>query len=214
MVVENERAAGFEVLVETTQRLGVAFAVAPKPEAAADKDSSVGARRVELVHRLHEERRRKRFTLGFLVAERDHVRRDIAAVDVESGSEVPDEQTAGAAGNVESRLTFLDVLLKLRDLGAIFVELGPLPRNEAVVPGLWRVRHVSGPPLSIRRCEQKAEQQRRACRRGAAADRGAAAYLFCDRIGRTKIVVVQSWNGSVAPALMTWNFPAASAAAI
>src|SRR5438132_218096 len=29
LVVENERAAGFEVLVETTQRLGVAFAVAP-----------------------------------------------------------------------------------------------------------------------------------------------------------------------------------------
>jgi hypothetical protein len=88
------------------------------------------------------------FTLGFLAAERDHVRRDIAAVNVESGSKVRDEQTAGAAGNVERRLTSLDVLLKVRDLGAIFVELGPPPRNEAVVPGLWRVRHVSGPPLS------------------------------------------------------------------
>src|SRR5439155_13313488 len=53
-VVENERAAGFEVLVETTERLDVLLAAAPEPEPATDENRPVGTWGVELVHRLHE----------------------------------------------------------------------------------------------------------------------------------------------------------------
>jgi hypothetical protein len=67
------------------------------------------------VHRLHEQGGRKTRQLGFLATQRDHVGRDVAAVNVETGLQIWDQKPAGAAGNVECRLARLDEFLKVGD---------------------------------------------------------------------------------------------------
>ena len=69
------------------------------------------------MHRLHEERRGQSLGRRFLPAERDHVRRHVAAVDVEAGTKGRDQQPACPASDVERRLTaLLDVPLEVGDL--------------------------------------------------------------------------------------------------
>jgi hypothetical protein len=74
-----------------------------------------------------------------LAAERDHVRRDVAPVDVEPGTKIGDQQPAGPAADIERRLTaLLDVPLEVGDLvrPEVVVELRPPLRDQAVVPRL------------------------------------------------------------------------------
>ena len=90
------------------------------------------------MHRLHVQLRREALALGLLAAERDHVGRDVAAVDVQAGSEVGNEQAPGPAGDVQRGLPVVSMnLLEVRDLlrAEVVVELGPLPSDEPVVPG-------------------------------------------------------------------------------
>ena len=162
LVVDHERAARVEVLEEAAQRLGVTLAIAPQPEAAADEDRLVGARRVELVHRLHEEGRREPCALRLLAADRDHVAGDVTTVDVEPGEQEWDEQSPGAAGDVESRLAALDVLLEVGDLRPVLGELGPPLRHEPVVPGRRGVRCHGCPPRLV---SSKSEREPRRSRR-------------------------------------------------
>src|SRR6185436_9515275 len=123
------------------ESLCVAFPVASEPEAAADENRAVPPRGLEFVHRVYEQGGGKAFALRFLATERDHVGGDITAVDVEAGPKVRDEQAPRAARDIKRGLTALDVLLEVPDLAAVFVELGPPPRTEPVMPGLWRAKH-------------------------------------------------------------------------
>jgi hypothetical protein len=80
------------------------------------------------------------------LAQGDHVRRNVAAVDIQTGPEVGQEQAAGSTTDVEGRLAVaLDELLEVGDLSPALVELGPPLRYESVVPGLRRVWQL-GPP--------------------------------------------------------------------
>jgi hypothetical protein len=85
-VSEKQRSIRLQALVKAPQRLEVLHASAPKPEGTAYEDRLVQAGRVELVHCLHEKRRRQPLARGLLAAELDHVRRDVATVDVEPAS--------------------------------------------------------------------------------------------------------------------------------
>src|SRR3954465_1096095 len=148
------------MLVEAAKRLEILLACAPEPERTADEDRPVPPRRLELVHRLHEERRRQSLARRFLAAERDHVRRDVAAVDVEAGTKVRDQQPACPASDVERRLTAsLDVPPEVGNLvrPELVVELRPPPRDQAVVPGL-RSAVQPLPPRS--RCSRGAAPSR------------------------------------------------------
>jgi hypothetical protein len=168
LVVDDEHAAGLELLLEPPQRQSILLASASEPESPADENGLVATRRIELVHRLDEERRSEPLALGLLPAERDHVRRHVAAVDVEPGSEVRDEQPSGAAGDVERRLTALDVLLEVRDLGTVLVELGPPLRDEPVVPGLRDLihgPHVVVPRAAMRSASRQSEASASTCGR-------------------------------------------------
>ena len=127
------------MVVDATQRLGVVLALTAEAEASADEDRAIAARQVELVQRLRVEVRSEALLLGALAAQRQHVGRDVAAVDVEAGPEIRQEEAPGPAGGVERGLTFLDEPPEVVDLGARVVELGPPLRNEPVVPRL-RVR--------------------------------------------------------------------------
>src|SRR5205823_6116126 len=120
------------------------------PESTAYEDRLVQAGRVELVHCLHEGRRRQPFARGLLAAERDHVRRDVATVDVEPRAEIWKEQAAGPARDVERRLAVaFDAPLKVRDLvrPKVVVELGPPFRDQPVVPCLGGILHSSPAPF-------------------------------------------------------------------
>ena len=81
---------------------------------------------------------------SLLAARRDHVGRDVAAVDVQARLAVRDEQPAGAARHVERRLARpLDEAPEVLDLLAALVELGPPPGDEPVMPGLRRDVHAA-----------------------------------------------------------------------
>ena len=137
LVVEHERPAGLEVLVQATQPLAVVLASAAEPEAAADDDRAVATRQVELVHRLRVEvRLRQLLALAALADALEHVGRDVRAVDVEPCLEIGHEQPPGAARGIERRLAGLDELPEPVDLRPVEVELRPPARDEAVVPGL------------------------------------------------------------------------------
>lgn len=82
-----------------------------------------------------EPRRGQPFAHRAFAAEREHVRRDVAAVDVEAGVQIRDQQPTRPAGDVECGLPGLDERAEEVDLGAVEVELGPPARDEAVVPG-------------------------------------------------------------------------------
>ena len=80
LVVEDERAAGLEVLVQAAQPLDVVLAPSAEPEAAADDDRAVAAGQVELVHRLRVEiRLRQSLALAALADALEHVGRDVAS---------------------------------------------------------------------------------------------------------------------------------------
>jgi hypothetical protein len=145
-VVEEQRPPGLEVLVEALERLEILRAVAAEREAAADHDRPVGARWIELVHRLDEECRRQPLALSTLAAEGDHVLRDVAAVHVQPGAQVRKQQPARPAGDVEGGLAVtLDEAPEVVDLSPALVELGPPFGNEAVVPGLRRHGTILSP---------------------------------------------------------------------
>ena len=135
--------------------LGVPLARAAEPERAAHEDRPVRPRQVELVHRLYDERRRQPLALGLLATVRHHVRRDVAAVDVEPGPEVRDQQPPRSARDVERRLTvMLDVALEVRDLvrAEVVVELRPPGRDQAVMPRLgYRLQLVAHEAVRLRR---------------------------------------------------------------
>ena len=148
LVVEHERASRLELVEDAPQALGVVLAVAAEPESAADEDRPVRPRDVELVQGLCVEARRiEAFSRGPLAREREHVGRDVAAVDVELGTQVGHEQAARAAGCVKCRLTGFDEAAEVVDLRTVEVELRPPTRDETVVPGLRRgaVRHADAP---------------------------------------------------------------------
>ena len=85
--------------------------------------------------RLRVKVRREPLSLGGLAAAREHVRRDVAAVDIEAVAEVREQEPARAAAEIERRLARLDVAPEVVDLGAVGVELGPVVGHDAVVPG-------------------------------------------------------------------------------
>ena len=87
------------------------------------------------MHRLRVERRCETFARRRLATQREHVLGDVAAVDIEAGSEIREQQAPGAAGDVQSRLPRFDVPLEVLDLLAALVELGPPAGNDAVMPG-------------------------------------------------------------------------------
>ena len=91
------------------------------------------------MNRLPVEGRRDALALRRLTAEREHVGRDVAAVDVEARSEERDQQPPGPAGDVERGLSAsLDDAPEVVDLRPADVELRPPPGDDAVVPGLRR----------------------------------------------------------------------------
>jgi hypothetical protein len=147
LVIEHERASRLEMLVEPPEPLDVVLAIATEPEPAAEHDRRVATREVELVHGLRvEPRRRHALPLGALAAEREHVGGDVAAVDVEPRLKIRHEEPPGAARDVERGLSRLHEALEVVDLGTVEVELGPPPRDEAVVPGLRAgVGHAEAP---------------------------------------------------------------------
>ena len=123
--------------MEAPQGFEVAPAIAAQPEGAADEDRPVAPRRIELVHGLDEEGRRQPIARRLLAAERDHVRGDVAAVDVEAGAEIGEEQATRSAGHVERGLAVpLDERPEVVDLRPALVELGPPLGHQPVVPGL------------------------------------------------------------------------------
>jgi hypothetical protein len=127
------------VAVQPAQSFPVVFAVAAQTEATADIHRAVPARQVELVHGLRVQPRGEAPARGGLATVREHVRRDVAAVDVEAGAQVRKQQPAGAARDVERRLAvLLDKPLEVRDLLAADVELRPPLRHNTVVPGGFR----------------------------------------------------------------------------
>jgi hypothetical protein len=136
LLVEHERAARFEMVEEALERPPVTPPVASETERAAHVDRPVPAGHIELVHRLHVQVRREPFALRLLAAERDHVRRHVAAVDVETGAQVGKEKPTGPAGDVECRLPSLDEPPEVRDLvrSKLVVELRPPLGDEAVMP--------------------------------------------------------------------------------
>ena len=125
--------------MEAAERHGILLARTPEPERAADEDRPVPPWRRERVHGLHEERRRQPLARRLLPTALDHVAGDVAAVHVEPGAQVGDQQASGAAGDVQCRPAVpLDVPLEVRDLvrPEVVVELGPPRRDESVVPRL------------------------------------------------------------------------------
>ena len=123
--------------MEAPERCEVLLARAAETEPAADDDSPIQPRQLQLVHRLRVEPRRQPFPFRPLAAESEHVRRDVATVHVQAGAKPRHEQAPGPARHVERRLpTVLDEALEVGDLGAVRVEHRPPARNDAVVPGL------------------------------------------------------------------------------
>ena len=80
-----------------------------------------------------------------LAAVREHVGRDIAAVDVQAGLQQREQEAARATAKVEGGLAVaLDEPLVEGQLSRVrFVELGPPARDQAVMPGLRGVRHAA-----------------------------------------------------------------------
>ena len=91
--------------MEAAQRLLVVLARTAQREPAADEDGPVAARQRQLVHGLDKETGLQPFRLQPLAGKPDHVGRDVGAVHVEAGAAVGNEQPAGAARDVERRLT-------------------------------------------------------------------------------------------------------------
>ena len=80
------------------------IALAAESERAADDDRPVPPRKLELVHRLRVEVRRvEALAHSALACEREHVGRDVAAVDVDAGVQVGHEQPPRPTCGVESR---------------------------------------------------------------------------------------------------------------
>src|SRR5262245_31119396 len=115
--VDEQRSSRLELRSKASKRLLVLGAGAPEPERAAHVDRAVAPRKVELVHRLDVQGGREALGVGLLAARGDHVGRYVAAVYVEPGSEVGQEQPTAAAADIERRLAaVLDEALEVRDL--------------------------------------------------------------------------------------------------
>src|SRR5207244_5661274 len=99
---------------------------AAEPETPAYDDRPVTPRQAQLVHRLRVETGRQSLLLGPLAAERKHVGRHVATVDVQAGAQPRHQQPSGPAGDIERRLAaILDEALEIRDLGPVPVEHRP-----------------------------------------------------------------------------------------
>jgi hypothetical protein len=86
-----------------------------------------------------------------LATEREHVVGDVAAVDVETGAEVGDQQSSRAARGVESGFAVaFDEPLEGSDLGPGDVELRPVARDDSGVPrsrlGIHRILTAGAAP--------------------------------------------------------------------
>ncbi len=126
--------------MDSKERLEILLTGAAKAEAAADEERPVTPGQLELVHRLGVQRRSETFPLGGSTAEREHVGRDVATVDVEARAEEGEQQPARSARDVERRLSVrLDLPPEVVELGASLIELGPPARDDAVVPRLRKV---------------------------------------------------------------------------
>jgi hypothetical protein len=136
LVVQHEETTGLEVVAKPPKRLEILLAGCSEAEAATHEDRAVAARHVELVHRLRVQVRGQALALGRLPTEREHVGRDVGAVDVQAGPEVRKEQASRPARDVERRLACLDERAEVVDLRAGEVELGPPACDDAVVPCL------------------------------------------------------------------------------
>ena len=91
------------------------------------------------MHRLRPQGRRESLALGLVTAARDHVLGDVTAVDVQPGAQERNEQSARPARDVERRAAAaFHVAPEVRDLerAEVVVELGPVVRDQSVVPGL------------------------------------------------------------------------------
>ena len=64
-------------------------------------------RQIELVHRLLVQPRSQSLPCGSFPAIGEHVGRDVAAVDVQTGAQQRKQQTPRAAGEIEGRLTIV-----------------------------------------------------------------------------------------------------------
>jgi hypothetical protein len=89
------------------QGLGVVVAPATEAEGIADVDRAVGARQIERVHRLLVEPRREPLPRGLFPAMRQHVRRQVAAIDVQPRPQQWQQQAPGAAREIEGRLAIV-----------------------------------------------------------------------------------------------------------
>jgi hypothetical protein len=137
--VEQQRAAGIEAVVKAPERLDVLLPRAPEPECTAHEDRPVAPGRIELVHRRDEQPGREPLAARLLAAERDHVRRQVTAADVETRPQAGQEQPSRAARHVERGLAVaFHPAEEVRDLMGpeVVVELRPPLRDQPVVPGV------------------------------------------------------------------------------
>jgi hypothetical protein len=136
-VVEHQRAPRLQVLVAAPQRLAVPPPAAAEAEGPAEQDGAVPPGQVELVHRLPVEARDEALRRRPLPAGGEHVQGEVAAVDVDAGPQVRQQQAPGAARQVEDRLAgAVDSPPEAGQLRPAGAELGPPPGHQAVVPGL------------------------------------------------------------------------------
>ncbi len=104
VLADDEAAARGELAVAAAERLGILLPLAAEAEGIADVDRPVRPRQAELVHCLLVQPRRQAVPRGLLVAEGEHVGREVAAVDVQAGLQQGKQEAARATAEVERGL--------------------------------------------------------------------------------------------------------------
>src|SRR5829696_1278644 len=92
------RTPGRQMVEAPPQPFQVVLAPAADAEGIADVDRAVAPQQVELMERLLMQSGREPFPFGLLPAQREHVRREVAAIHVQSRLQQGQEEATGAAG--------------------------------------------------------------------------------------------------------------------
>ena len=132
--------------------------------ATADDDGLVPTGHIQFVHGLAVQLRRPVDRLCGLPAQPDHVRRDIAAIDVQPGRHPRNEQPASATRDVQGRLASLDELPEVVDLRSRLAEQRPPPGHQSVMPTprLNRTHlEITSPPRAPQRSDPASPWPRR-----------------------------------------------------
>ena len=128
--------------VEATQRRCPLLAASAEPEGPAREDRAVDPGQGQRVQGLVIQPRLQAFGCGPVSTEREHVGREIAAIDIEAGRAERQQDAPSAAPGIERGVpVFLHERSVVRDLGPVVVDLGPPTRHEPVVPGRRRLVH-------------------------------------------------------------------------